>query len=138
MPYLWVNHWLVFITYLQHTDPTLPHYDHEEWNFARGAAATIDREFPFIGPYIFHDIIETHVLHHFVSRIPFYNARPASEAIKKVLGKHYRHDDSNIILSLYKVARSCQFVEGDGVKMFRNYNNIGVAPKPVGEKKLSE
>jgi hypothetical protein len=21
--YLWVNHWLVFITYLQHTDPLL-------------------------------------------------------------------------------------------------------------------
>jgi hypothetical protein len=25
VPYLWVNHWLVFITYLQHTDPKLPH-----------------------------------------------------------------------------------------------------------------
>jgi omega-6 fatty acid desaturase (delta-12 desaturase) len=23
IPYLWVNHWLVFITYLQHTDPLL-------------------------------------------------------------------------------------------------------------------
>ena len=23
IPYLWVNHWLVFITYLQHTDPVL-------------------------------------------------------------------------------------------------------------------
>ncbi|VVT46385.1 uncharacterized protein SAPINGB_P001187 [Magnusiomyces paraingens] len=137
VPYFWVNHWLVFITYLQHTDPTLPHYDHEEWNFARGAAATIDREFGFIGEYIFHDIIETHVLHHFVSRIPFYNARVASDAIKKVLGEHYRHDDGNMVASFYRAGRACQFIEGDnGVKMFRNINNIGVAPKV--DKKLSE
>ncbi|CDO51572.1 hypothetical protein DV495_004476 [Geotrichum candidum] len=130
IPYLWVNHWLVFITYLQHSDPTLPHYDITEWNFARGAAATIDRDFGFIGKHIFHDIIETHVLHHFVSRIPFYNGRQGTEAIKKVLGEHYRRDDSNMVKALYKVARACQFVEGDnGVKMFRNFNNIGVAPK---------
>lgn len=130
VPYFWVNHWLVFITYLQHSDPTLPHYDHEEWNFAKGAAATIDRQFGFIGPFVFHDIIETHVLHHFVSRIPFYNARVASEAIKKVLGKHYRYDDANMFKAIWNVSRSCQFVEGDGgVKMFRNFNGIGVPPK---------
>jgi len=70
------------------------------------------------------------VLHHFVSRIPFYNGRQGTEAIKKVLGEHYRRDDSNMVKALYKVARACQFVEGDnGVKMFRNFNNIGVAPK---------
>jgi hypothetical protein len=26
IPYLWVNHWLVSITFLQHTDPLVPHY----------------------------------------------------------------------------------------------------------------
>ena len=26
VPYLWVNSWLVLITFLQHTDPMLPHY----------------------------------------------------------------------------------------------------------------
>lgn len=130
IPYLFVNHWLVFITYLQHTSPEMPHYDHEEWNFARGAAATIDREFGFIGPFCFHDIIETHVLHHYVSRIPFYNAREASEAIKKVMGKHYKHSDENMFVSLWKSARSCQFVDGDnGVRMFRNKNNIGIKPR---------
>ena len=81
-----VNHWLVFITYLQHSDPQMPHYEASQWTFARGAAATIDREFGFVGKHIFHDIIETHVLHHYVSRIPFYNAREASEAIKKLWG----------------------------------------------------
>jgi omega-6 fatty acid desaturase (delta-12 desaturase) len=127
IPYLFVNHWLVFITYLQHTAPTMPHYDASEWNFARGAAATIDRSFPFVGPHLFHDIIETHVLHHYVSRIPFYNAREASDAIQKVMGKHYQHTDENMFKSLWKSARECQFVEGDnGVRMFRNINNVGV------------
>lgn len=130
VPYIGVNHWLVFITFLQHSDPKMPHYEASEWNFARGAAATIDREFGFIGKHIFHDIIETHVLHHYCSRIPFYNAREASEAIKKVMGKHYQHSDESMWVSLWKLARWCQFVEGDnGVLMYRNINGNGVAPK---------
>ncbi|ANB12763.1 putative delta-12 fatty acid desaturase [Sugiyamaella lignohabitans] len=138
LPWMWVNHWLVHITYLQHTDPRLPHYDADEWSFARGAAATVDRDFGFIGKHILHDIIETHVLHHYVSRIPFYNGRKGTEAIKKVLGKHYVKDESNFITSLYRVARSCQFIEGDnGIKMFRNINNIGVPPTNPG-KRLSD
>jgi len=35
IPYLAVNHWLVLITFLQHTDPMLPHYRAGEWNFVR-------------------------------------------------------------------------------------------------------
>ncbi|CAI5757101.1 unnamed protein product [Candida verbasci] len=135
VPWLWVNHWLVFVTFLQHTDPTMPHYSSKEWTFARGAAATIDRNFGFIGQHIFHDIIETHVLHHYVSRIPFYNAREATDAIKKVMGEHYRYDGENMWKSLWKVMRSCQFVDDDkqdakGVLMFRNVNGVGpVKPK---------
>lgn len=130
IPYLLVNHWLVFITYLQHSDPKMPHYEAHQWNFARGAAATIDREFGFVGKHIFHDIIETHVLHHYCSRIPFYNAREASDAIKKVMGVHYQHSDESMWKSLWKSARMCQFVDGDnGVLMYRNVNGFGATPK---------
>lgn len=130
VPYIFVNHWLVFITYLQHSDPKMPHYEGHQWNFARGAAATMDREFGFVGKHIFHDIIETHVLHHYCSRIPFYNAREASEAIKKVMGRHYQYSDENMWVALWKSARWCQFVDGeDGVMMYRNVNGNGVAPK---------
>lgn len=130
LPYVGCNHWLVFITYLQHSDPTMAHYDAQAWTFARGAATTIDREFGFVGQHLMHDIIETHVLHHFVSRIPFYNAREASEAIKKVMGKHYAHSDENMWVSLWKSARWCQYVDGDeGVLMYRNINNLGVSKK---------
>ncbi|KAI3407116.2 hypothetical protein KGF56_000104 [Candida oxycetoniae] len=130
LPYILVNHWLVFITYLQHSDPQMPHYEAHQWTFARGAAATIDREFGFVGKHIFHDIIETHVLHHYVSRIPFYNAREASQAIKKVMGEHYQYSNENMWVSLWKSARWCQFVDGkNGVLMFRNVNGLGVDPK---------
>lgn len=130
VPWLWVNHWLVFVTFLQHTDPTMPHYTSKEWTFARGAAATIDRNFGFVGQHIFHDIIETHVLHHYVSRIPFYNAREATDAIRKVMGEHYRYEGESMWYSLWKCMRMCQFVDDDkedakGVMMFRNVNGWG-------------
>ncbi|VEU23638.1 DEKNAAC104850 [Brettanomyces naardenensis] len=129
LPYIFTNHWLVFITYLQHTDMTLPHYEDKEWNFARGAGSTIDRKFGFIGPFFFHDIIETHVLHHYVSRIPFYNARIGSKAIQKVMGEHYRSTDKSMWKSLWEASRYCEFVDGDnGVLMFRNHNGLGVKP----------
>lgn len=140
LPYLWVNHWLVAITYLQHTDPSLPHYTDEEWNFVRGAAATIDREFGFIGRHLLHGIIETHVLHHYVSTIPFYNADEASEAIRPVMGRHYRSDTSEgaigFIKAMWKSMRWCQWVEptegaegpAKGVLFFRNHNGLGTRP----------
>ncbi|KAJ9131282.1 Fatty acid desaturase [Pleurostoma richardsiae] len=140
LPYFWVNHWLVAITFLQHTDPTLPHYTADEWNFVRGAAATIDRDFGFIGRHLFHGIIETHVLHHYVSTIPFYHADEASEAVKSVMGKHYRADVAEgpigFMKALYKSARMCQWVEpsegalgnGKGVLFFRNDNGLGAKP----------
>ncbi|KAK8247161.1 fatty acid desaturase-domain-containing protein [Phyllosticta capitalensis] len=143
LPYLWVNHWLVAITFLQHTDPSLPHYEPHTWNFTRGAAATIDREFGFVGKHILHDIIETHVLHHYISTIPFYNAREASDAIKPVMGKHYRSDTKDGMLGFFKAmwksARWCQWVEpsegaqgeGKGVLFFRNRNGLGVAPAKI-------
>ena len=129
LPYLLVNHWVVFITYLQHTDMSLPRYTDAQWTFARGAGATIDRDFGFVGSFFFHDLIETHVLHHYCGRIPFYNARKATEAIKPVLGVHYRRSDTNMFKMLWQALRWCEFVQGDnGVMMFRNHNGYGVPP----------
>lgn len=131
---------IVTITFLQHTDPTLPHYTNEEWNFVRGAAATIDREAGFIGRHLLHGIIETHVLHHYVSSIPFYNADEASDAIRPIMGKHYRSDVEGGVFgfvgALWKSARWCQWVEpsadaqgaGKGVLFFRNTNGLGTKP----------
>jgi len=145
-PYLWVNHWLVAITFLQHTDPSLPHYTPESWTYTRGAAATIDREFGFIGRQLLHGIIETHVLHHYVSTIPFYNADEAGEAIKAVMGRHYRSDTKGgslgFLKSIWTSMRWCNWVEplegakGEdaGVLFFRNRNGLGLAPAKAQQK----
>jgi fatty acid desaturase len=56
---------VIMITYLHHTDPNLPHYRGKEWNFQRGAAATVDR--PFLGwqgRFFLHDVAHYHVVHH--------------------------------------------------------------------------
>ncbi|GMF97039.1 unnamed protein product [Aspergillus oryzae] len=135
--YGWLN--------LLHTDPTLPHYQPEVWNFARGAAATIDRDFGFVGRHILHGIIETHVLHHYVSTIPFYHADEASEAIQKVMGSHYRTEAhtgwTGFFKALFTSARVCHWVEptegargeSEGVLFYRNTNGIGVPPAKLSK-----
>ena len=53
------------ITYLHHTDPALPHYRGEAWNYQRGAAATVDRDFlGWQGRFFLHDVAHFHVIHH--------------------------------------------------------------------------
>lgn len=135
--------WAVAITYLQHTDPSLPHYEADSWNFTRGAAATIDREFGFIGRNLLHGIIETHVLHHYISTIPFYHADEATEAIKPIMGKHYRSDVRDgargFLAALIRSPRWCGWVEpsadaqgeGKGVLFYRNRNGLGTKPSKM-------
>ena len=124
---------------MQHLDPALPHYSSDTWTFIRGAASTIDRDFGFIGRYLWHNLNETHILHHHVSTIPHYHARQATEAIKPILGANYHKDDagiSNIFNTFYKLAKLCQWVEsspdsvgdGKGVLFFHGVANIQKTP----------
>ncbi|KAI0853033.1 fatty acid desaturase-domain-containing protein [Daldinia vernicosa] len=113
VPYLWVNHWLVAITYLHHTHKDVPHYDGERWTFVAGALATVDRDFGWIGRHIFHGIIDTHVVHHLFSKIPFYHAEEATRAIKPLLGDLYHSDEHSFMGSLWETSRTCQYVESD-------------------------
>ena len=130
----------------------MPHYTGDAWNFTRGAAATIDREFGFIGRTLMHGIVETHVLHHYVSTIPFYHADEATEAIKPIMGRHYRANVENgalgFVQSIWSSARWCQWVEpnegatGEESKVlfFRNRNGLGMPPAKMaapGTKKSS-
>ncbi|ORX49540.1 fatty acid desaturase [Hesseltinella vesiculosa] len=121
IPYLFVNFWLVLITYLQHTDPALPHYREGVWNFQRGAALTIDRSYGAILNYFHHHISDTHVAHHFFSTMPHYHAEEATVHIKKALGKHYQFDDTSIPVALFRAVKQCRFVEDEGdVVFFKN------------------
>lgn len=72
VPWLMVTHWFIMITFLHHTDPILPHYRGKTWNFQRGAAATVDRNFlGWQGRFFLHDVAHFHVVHHFFPKMPF-------------------------------------------------------------------
>jgi omega-6 fatty acid desaturase (delta-12 desaturase) len=97
----------------------------------------------FVGRQLLHGIVETHVLHHYVSSIPFYHADEASDAIRPVMGKHYRSDTEGgaigFIKAMWKTARWCQWVEpsseatggGKNILFFRNRNGNGVKPATI-------
>jgi omega-6 fatty acid desaturase (delta-12 desaturase) len=80
VPYFFVNAWLVMITMLQHTHPALPHYNDEEWEWLRGALATVDRSYGFLD-HFFHHIADTHVAHHLFSSMPHYHAQVNASAL---------------------------------------------------------
>ncbi|KAG8738146.1 hypothetical protein FRC10_007239 [Ceratobasidium sp. 414] len=120
VPYLWVNHWLILITFLQHTDPLLPHYRAPAFTFARGALSTLDRNLlggegfiasitGWLGATLTHGISETHVLHH------------VSNGKRRVI--------SRLALSvLGTVMKDDRFIEDDGEVVF--YKNArGVAAR---------
>nr|BAM37464.1 delta12-fatty acid desaturase [Thraustochytrium aureum] len=116
-PYLVVNAWLVGYTWLQHTDQDAPHYGEDEWTWIKGAMTTIDRPYPWIVDELHHHIGTTHVCHHLFSDMPHYKAQEATEALKPVLGKHYRFDPTPLAQAMWNTARDCHYVEGlDGVQ----------------------
>ncbi|KAF9046325.1 delta-12 fatty acid desaturase protein [Panaeolus papilionaceus] len=149
IPYLWVNHWLVLITFLQHTDPLLPHYRAPEFNFARGALATLDRNtlgdlgpfFAWIGAHATNGIAETHVLHHVSSKIPHYNAWEASAALKKKLASAGIPVEGGPAgwSEVYRVVRECKFVEDEGdVVFFKNAYGLAKMRPQLPESSASD
>ncbi|KAH7097686.1 delta12-fatty acid desaturase [Auriculariales sp. MPI-PUGE-AT-0066] len=141
VPYLWVNHWIVLITFLQHTDPLLPHYRKESFTFARGALSTFDRSllggagsfWAWIGASATHGISETHVLHHVSSRIPHYHAWEASDALKQRLREAgiEREGRPGGWSEVYRVFKECRFIEDTGsVVFYKNAKGLAAA-RPV-------
>ncbi|CCM04940.1 uncharacterized protein FIBRA_07137 [Fibroporia radiculosa] len=142
VPYLWVNHWLVLITFLQHTDPLLPHYRASEFTFTRGALATLDRNLlgdcgkimGWLGAHFTHGISETHVAHHVSSKIPHYNAWEASDALRRRIAQAGLTPLSGRPggwSEMYRVFKECRFVEDEGDIIFYK-NASGLAhTRPV-------
>ncbi|GLT96180.1 hypothetical protein SLE2022_138230 [Rubroshorea leprosula] len=112
VPLLVVNAFLVTITFLQHTHPSLPHYDSSEWDWFRGALATVDRDYGILNK-VFHNITDTHVAHHLFSTMPHYNAMEATKAIKPILGEYYQFDGTPVYKALWREAKECIYVEPD-------------------------
>ncbi|KAI0726931.1 hypothetical protein C8Q72DRAFT_782701 [Fomitopsis betulina] len=113
---------IVTVTYLQHSDPTIPYYRVcSTWTFLRGALATVDRAvFGCVGRFFWHGIDHNHVAHHFFVGVPFYNL---PEAIKPILGAHYCYDSTASVLqatawALWRRFTRCKFVESVGDLVF--------------------
>nr|BAF45335.1 fatty acid desaturase [Coprinopsis cinerea] len=149
IPYLWVNHWLVLITFLQHTDPLLPHYRAPEFTFARGALATFDRSLlgdlgpvmAWLGAHATNGISETHVLHHVCSKIPHYHAWEASEALKKVVNRAGIPTEGRPggWREVYRVYKECKFVEDEGdVVFFKNAHGLAQMRPQMPETSASD
>ncbi|CAE7113278.1 unnamed protein product [Rhizoctonia solani] len=130
-PYLWVNHWLILITFLQHTDPLLPHYRQSAFTFTRGALSTLDRNLlggegfvasitGWLGATLTHGISETHVLHHVCSKIPHYHAWEASRLLKaRLASAGYSHEGRpGTWGEVYRVWKECRFIEDEGDVVF--------------------
>ncbi|KAI1503075.1 delta-12 fatty acid desaturas-like protein [Biscogniauxia marginata] len=116
LPLIWVNHWIVMITYLHHTHTLLPKYTPESWTYLRGALATVDRNPGWILRYMTHHIIDLHVVHHLFPRIPHYHAQEATDAIKPLLGEYYHTDKSSYWGALWTSFTECQWVEPNPAK----------------------
>ncbi|KAI0479447.1 delta-12 fatty acid desaturas-like protein [Xylariaceae sp. FL0804] len=116
LPWLWVNHWIVMITFLHHTSPSLPKFTEDSWTYLRGALATVDRDPGIVLQHSFHNIIDLHVIHHLFPRIPHYHAREATEAIKPLLGDRYCVDRQPYWSALWQAFTQCQWVEPDQAK----------------------
>jgi omega-6 fatty acid desaturase (delta-12 desaturase) len=113
-PYLIVNCWLVGITWLQHTDVDIPHFDGDNWTWAKGALLTVDRPYPAIIDWLHHRIGTSHVAHHICSSLPHYHAREATEHIKKAFPNHYLYDSTPIHLAMWRIAKKCLVVRKEG------------------------
>lgn len=124
-PLLIVNGFLVLITFLQHTHPSLPHYDSSEWDWLRGALATVDRDYGILNK-VFHNITDTHVAHHLFSTMPHYHAMEATKAIKPILGDYYQFDGTPVFMAMWREVKECIYVEPDEGEQSKGvfwYNN---------------
>lgn len=114
MPYLFFIAWLDLVTYLHHTDSSLTYYRDNAWSFLKGGLSTMDRSYGRVVDHLMHDI-GTHMVHHlFFTKVPHYHLLEATEALKPILGEHYKLDETPILTAYIKSKESCHFVADKG------------------------
>ncbi len=116
MPYIVFVVWLDLVTYLHHTDPDIPWYRDQDWYFFKGALSTIDHDYGFINNI--HHNIGTHVAHHIFLTMPHYHLKEATEAIKPILGEHYRKSERSVWSAFWRAVKTCHFVPNTGTPTF--------------------
>ncbi|EJC99602.1 uncharacterized protein FOMMEDRAFT_160024 [Fomitiporia mediterranea MF3/22] len=119
VPWLLLNHWIVMIVTLHHTDVLLPRYRKGAFTFSRGALVTVDRNFlGWQGKFFLHEVSHFHVVHHFFPSIPFYNLEEATQYAKKELGSDYHSCDTPVFRALWENSLRCRFIDAEGDIVF--------------------
>lgn len=137
IPWIAVSHWVGLATYLQHTDPMVPHYRQGAWSFPRGASATIDRDFlGWQGQFFLHGVSHHHVVHHFFPKLPFYNAKNATEHLKHFIGDHYVYSDKPVFRALWDTFHACVFVDNQGDIVFFRDRKGQATRRAIDQKKM--
>ncbi|KAF5352282.1 hypothetical protein D9758_011973 [Tetrapyrgos nigripes] len=112
--------------------PHPPHYRQAEWNYQRGAAATVDRPFlGWMGRFFLHDVAHFHVVHHFFPKMPWYNGEAATAHLSTFIGEHYKWDDKPVFKALWDNYNQCQFVEDEGDVLFYRDRKGQAARRPA-------
>jgi omega-6 fatty acid desaturase (delta-12 desaturase) len=125
-PYFFTNAWLVLYTWLQHNDPSVPHYGDGEWTWVRGALSTIDRPYG-IFDFFHHRIGSTHVAHHLFHEMPHYNALEATHAIRAFLEPKglYNYDPTPWYVAMWRVAKTCHYVQEEtGIQYYKSMEDV--------------
>jgi len=107
---------LDLVSYLHHTEQSLPWYRGENWNFLKSAISNIDRDYGIFN-HIHHDI-GTHVAHHIFLNMPHYHLKTATEAIKPILGDYYRKSERSIFEAFWRSYNTCHFVPNEGGQVY--------------------
>ena len=125
-PYMWTNAWLVLYTWLQHTDPSIPHYGEGHWTWVKGALSTIDRPYG-IFDFFHHRIGSTHVAHHLFHEMPFDHALEATAAIKAYLEPLglYNYDPTPWYMAMWRIAKTCHYVDSnEGIQYLKSMEDV--------------
>lgn len=131
-PYLLINAFLVATTWLHHTNPSVPHFDADNWTWMKGGlAGTIDRPMGPITNFVSHNISSTHVVHHLFHQIPHYHAVEATEAIRDYLEPKglYNFDPDDMDDALWRCAKTCHFIESNtqGVQYYQSLTDLTIS-----------
>jgi omega-6 fatty acid desaturase (delta-12 desaturase) len=130
-PLLWNQAWLVLYTWLQHNDPSVPHYGTGEWTWVKGALSTIDRPYG-IFDFFHHKIGSTHVAHHLFHEMPFYKADVATAAIKAYLEPKglYNYDPTPWYVAMWRIAKTCHYIDDfDGIQYYKSLEDVPLSKK---------
>ncbi len=125
-PLLIINGWLVLYTWLHHTDTDVPHLSEDDFSYMRGAFLSIDRPYGPLIDFLHHRIGSTHVIHHIEPSIPHYQAKEATDIIKRSFPKVYLYNSTPVYKALWNVATNCIAVkreEGGSRYLWQDYSD---------------